>query len=73
MYVSCDGENMFEFMHVLSSDKPLGPFGDAKRLYDRFSIDAHAVVTDGGLFLWYSEDNRNTDRIGTRIYVDRIA
>ena len=44
MYVSCDGENMFEFMHVLSSDKPLGPFGGAKRLYDRFSIDSHAVA-----------------------------
>ena len=72
MYVSCDGENMFEFMHVLSSDKPLGPFGGAKRLYNRFSIDSHAVVTDGGLFLWYSEDNRDTDRIGTRIYVDRM-
>ncbi|MGN1408902.1 MAG: family 43 glycosylhydrolase [Eubacteriales bacterium] len=72
MYTSCDGEGMFEFMHVLSSDSPLGPFGNPKRLYDRFSIDSHVVENENGLFLWYAEDNTDTDRIGTRVFVDRL-
>lgn len=72
LYVSCDLDGFFEPMHVLSADAPLGPFGHPKRLYDRFSIDSHAVATPAGLFLWYAEDNTASDRIGTRVYVDRM-
>lgn len=72
MYVSFwEGDN-FEFMHVLTADSPLGPFGNAVRLYDRFSIDSHAVKTDEGLFLWYAENNTKPERIGTRVFVDKL-
>ncbi|MBQ9428967.1 MAG: glycoside hydrolase family 43 protein [Clostridia bacterium] len=72
MYVSCQKKDCFQFMHVAKATSPLGPFTDAKCLFDRFTIDSHAVKTDAGLFLWYVEDNVNTDRIGTRIFVDRL-
>ena len=72
MYVSSSNENEFQFMHVLSSDSPLGPFVNPKCLYKRFSIDSHTVKTEDGLFLWYAEDNTNCDRVGTRVFVDRL-
>ena len=72
MYVSCIKDEDFEYMHVLSADSPLGPFGEPKRLYDRFSIDSHAVMTESGLFLWYAENNRVGERIGTRVFIDRL-
>ena len=72
MYVSYkDGDN-YQFMHVLSSDSPLGPFQNPIQLYDRFSIDSHIVKTDEGLFLWYAEDNKEPERIGTRVFVDKL-
>ncbi len=72
IYVSCQDEGMFQYLHVAKSDNPLGPFTEAKCLFDRFTIDSHVVKTDDGLFLWYAEDNTDTDKIGTRIYVDRL-
>ncbi|NLE13250.1 MAG: family 43 glycosylhydrolase [Clostridiales bacterium] len=72
IYTSCSGEGMFEFLHTARAPSPLGPFGEPKRLFDRFSIDAHVVQTSAGLFLWYAEDNTDTDRIGTRVFVDRL-
>ena len=41
-------------------------------LFNRFSIDPHVVETSAGVFLFYAEDNRETDRVGTRIFVDRL-
>ena len=72
IYTSCVVGNEFEFMYVLRSESPLGPFTDPKKLYNHFSIDTHVVQTDAGLFLWYAANNVNTDRIGTRIFVDRL-
>jgi len=72
MYVSCQDVGMFQFLHAAKSRSPLGPFTDARCLFDRFSIDSHVVQTEAGLFLWYAEDNTNTDRIGTRVFVDRL-
>ncbi len=72
IYFSCCGGGSNEYMHVAVSDKPLGPFGNAKRLYDRFTIDSHVVKTSAGLFLWYAENNENCDRIGTRVFVDKL-
>ena len=74
LYFSCDEPGTFEYLHVMSADAPLGPFGDPVRLFERFSIDAHVVETEAGLFLWYAEDNREAEngRIGTRVYVDRL-
>jgi hypothetical protein len=72
LYVSCSTDDEFQFMHAAISDSPLGPFKNEKCFYKRFSIDSHVVETEEGLFLWYSEDNTDCDRIGTRIFVDKL-
>lgn len=72
MYVSFTKGKDFEHMHVLSSDTPLGPFINPIKLYDRFSIDSHVVNTKEGLYIWYAENNTAPERIGTRVYVDKL-
>lgn len=72
MYVSCERNGNFQYLHVASSDSPLGPFKNEKCLYNHFSIDSHMVKTDNGLFLWFAKDNTDCELIGTRIYVDRF-
>ncbi len=72
IYVSCQNDNMFQYLHVARSRSPLGPFVDAKCLFDKFSIDSHVVQTEAGLFLWYAADNTAADRIGTRVFVDKL-
>ena len=72
LYFSYHIPGMFEHMHVAVSDNPTGPFEKPVRLYKRFTIDSHVVKTDAGLFLWYAEDNENCERIGTRIFVDKL-
>ena len=72
LYFSCQREGCFEWLHVAAGDGPLGPFEEKKCLFDRFTIDAHVVETSEGLFLFYAEDNRDCERIGTRVFVDRL-
>ncbi len=72
LYFSCSSPDFFENLHVARSRSPLGPFTDPKRLYTEFSIDAHVVETDAGLYLWYAKDNLEGERIGTRIFLDRL-
>lgn len=72
MYVSCICHGNFEFMHVASAPSPLGPFRSEKCLYDHFSIDSHMVQTEKGLYLWYAKDNLASERVGTRVFVDRF-
>lgn len=72
LYYSCYSDVMPQCLHVSRSRSPLGPFGETKRLFDRFTIDAHVVKTDAGLFLWYAEDNLKPERVGTRVFVDRL-
>ena len=72
MYVSFENEKFFQYMHVASSDSPLGPFGNEKCLYNYFSIDSHMVKTNQGLFLWYAADNVECELKGTRIFVDKF-
>ena len=72
VYVSSSTDEEFEYMHAAVADSPLGPFKDEKCFYKRFSIDSHVVETAKGLFLWYSEDNTACDRIGTRIFIDKL-
>ncbi len=75
LYCSCrkvaDSESL-ERLHVAKARTPLGPFEDAKQLYPYFSIDPHVVRTEAGLFLWYCMDRTDTDRVGTRIFVERL-
>lgn len=72
IYVSFVKNGEFEFMHVASSGSPLGPFGNWKKLYDCFSIDSHTVMTENGLFIWLAMDVTEGDKIGTRVFVDRL-
>lgn len=72
LYFSCQRPEKNEFLHVASADRPLGPYKNAKCLYDRFTIDAHVVETPAGLFLFYAENNTDDTRIGTRVFVDRL-
>lgn len=59
-------------MHVSVADGPLGPFHMVRRILEPFSIDSHIVQNEAGLFLFYSSNRFEGDRIGTCIYVDRM-
>ncbi len=59
-------------MFVSSSKNPLGPFENAKQLLHPFSIDSHVVKNEDGLFIFYSTNTFEGDRIGTYIVVDRL-
>lgn len=60
-------------MHVAESENPLGPFEIKKQILPPFSIDSHIVKTDAGLFLFYSRNNYDGERIGTYIVVQKMA
>ena len=77
VYFSCQpaGDSGLLPMQCLCAaegDSPLGPFTGVKQLYNEFSIDAHVVQTEAGLFLFYAKDDTNGTRIGTRVFVDRL-
>ena len=81
MYVSCFENNeenqgqKTQCMRVASADSPLGPFKNEKKLYSEFSIDSHAVVSGGELYLWLSMNDWNASkerRAGTRIFVVKM-
>ncbi|MBE6720046.1 MAG: hypothetical protein E7571_05245 [Ruminococcaceae bacterium] len=59
-------------MFVSVADSPLGPFENAKQILPPFSIDSHIVKNESGLFLFYSTNRFDGDRIGTYIVVDRM-
>ena len=59
-------------MFVSESDSPLGPFGNTKQILPPFSIDSHIVKNESGLFLFYSTNKFEGERIGTYIVVDRM-
>ncbi len=59
-------------MFVTTADNPLGPFENPKQLLHPFSIDSHIVKNENGLFLFYSTNRFEGDRIGTCIVVDRM-
>ncbi len=59
-------------MHVAVSDNPMGPFTLAGQIAHPFSIDSHIVKTDAGLFLFYSPNIFEGDRIGTHIVVQKM-
>lgn len=77
VYFSCQpngdaGPLPMQRLCVAEGASPLGPFINVTQLYDEFSIDAHVVETEAGLFLFYAKDNVNGERIGTRVFVDRL-
>ena len=59
-------------MFVSKAHNPLGPFTNTKQILRPFSIDSHIVKNESGLFLFYSTNRFEGDRIGTHIVVDRM-
>ena len=59
-------------MHVAVSDNPMGPFTLAGQIAHPFSIDSHIVKTQAGLFLFYSPNTFEGERIGTHIVVQKM-
>ena len=75
LYFSCmpiGAEVSQDHLHVAKSRSAFGPFEEIKELFDYFSINAHVVKTEAGLFLWYAMDRLDGDRVGTRVVVDRL-
>lgn len=60
-------------MHVAVSDNPMGPFTLAGQIAHPFSIDSHIVKTEAGLFLFYSPNTFEGERIGTHIVVQKMS
>jgi len=73
LYFSCSSADTFEYLHCAMGETPLGPYTEIRRMFDRFTIDAHVVETEAGLFLLYAEDNLEPERFGTRIFLDRLT
>lgn len=60
-------------MHVSEADNPLGPFTNTKQLLHPFSIDSHVVKNESGLYIFYSANRFEGEKIGTCIYVDKLT
>ena len=72
MYVSFQSGDGWQEMRVFSSNSPSGVFKLERKLYNGFSIDSHVVKNDNGLFMFLALNNLESDKVGTRIYVDRL-
>lgn len=59
-------------MHVSVADNPLGPFKVVRQLLQPFSIDSHVVQNEEGLWIFYSTNRFEGERIGTYIVVDKL-
>lgn len=59
-------------LFVSTSKNPLGPFKNAKQVLHPFSIDSQIVQNEAGLFLFYSTNKFEGERIGTYIVVDKM-
>ena len=59
-------------MFVATADNPLGPFENPRQLLHPFSIDSHVIKNESGLFIFYSTNRFEGERVGTYIVVDRL-
>lgn len=59
-------------MHVSVADNPFGPFKVVRQLLQPFSIDSHVVQNEEGLWIFYSTNRFEGERIGTYIVVDKL-
>ncbi len=59
-------------LFVSTSSSPLGPFAQPRQLLPPFSIDPHVIKNEEGLFLFYSTNRFDGERVGTYIAVDRL-
>lgn len=61
-----------ENIKVAVCDRPDGQFAYVKDLLPPFSIDAHVVENNTGLYIFYSVNDYEADRAGTYIAVDKL-
>ena len=59
-------------LKVAVADSPKGPFVYQNDLADPFSIDADIAVTENGRYLFYSINDYNAKRVGTKIVMDKM-
>lgn len=72
MYVSYQSGDGWQEMRVFSSPSPKGVFKLERKLYNGFSIDSHVVKNENGLFMFLALNNLESDKVGTRVFVDRL-
>lgn len=77
MYVSCmpneEVDTHTQRLLVASSKNPAGPYNFLNELCLPFSIDAHPVLNDSGLYMFYSINEYEGEKVGTRIVVDKMV
>lgn len=74
-YSSIDDGDLSEHgqkMRVAVAKSPAGPFVYQKTLLPPFSIDSHVVKTPSGLYMFYSLNDEEAERAGTRIVCDKM-
>jgi len=69
---TCETNPDTEFLKVAVADNPLGPFEYKKTFFKEFTIDADVIVKDDELYLFYCADVHTGDKIGTRIFLDKL-
>lgn len=57
---------------VATAKTPLGPFEYVKDVLPPFSIDAHPVLNADGLYMFYSVNRYEGERVGTYVVCDRM-
>ena len=67
----CDDEHG-QTLRVAEADSPHGPFRKVKDLLPPFSVDPHVVQTPSGLYLFYSNNEYQAERVGTVINCDKM-
>lgn len=76
MYVSTmpvDGkDNHEQTMSVAKSKSIEGPYEFIREIIEPFSIDSHPVVNETGQYLFYSLNDYEAEKAGTRIAVDKM-
>jgi GH43 family beta-xylosidase len=76
MYVSTmkkeEEDVHMQTMKVASAKHPAGPYTYLNDLIPPFSIDSHPVLNESGLFLFYSINDYEAEKAGTKIVLDRM-
>ena len=60
-------------MRVASAKHPAGPYTYLNDLIAPFSIDSHPVLNESGLYMFYSINDYESDKAGTKIVLDKMV
>ena len=62
-----------ERLKVAVCDRPDGKFEYVKDIAEPFSIDAHVVKNETGIYLFYSVNDYDSDKAGTYVVCDKMT